>query len=80
MSSRVTALPSAGSRELKRRRREDLHRSLRNPHPESVEMAELGLNNWRAGLPEEDVSELLDPKAGKAVRWVHGKGWGEIRK
>ncbi len=61
--------------ELDRRRREELHRSLHNPHPESTELAEQGLEEWTRGLPEEDTEALVDGNAGKPVRWVSGEGW-----
>ena len=65
--------------ELERRRREELRRSLHNPHPESTELAEQGLEEWISGLPEEDTEALLDSNAGKPVRWVSGEGWVEGR-
>jgi hypothetical protein len=61
--------------ELDRRRREELRRSLHNPHPESAELAGGGLEEWARGLPKEDAAALVDRKAGKPVRWVSGKGW-----
>jgi Arc/MetJ-type ribon-helix-helix transcriptional regulator len=64
-------------RELHRRRRAELHRSLRHPHPESRHLAEVGLRAWAKGLPEEDSASLVNPKAGKAVRWQSGRGWVE---
>ncbi len=67
----------AVQRELAWRRREALRQSLRSPHPESEEMAELGLREWTATLPEEDAADLVDPKAGKPVRWTPGEGWRE---
>lgn len=51
------------------RRRQQLLLSLENPHPESLEWAELGLREWGCSLPSEDVTELLDPGAGHEVRW-----------
>ncbi len=63
--------------ELRRRRREQLRRSLRAPHRESRAMAETGFAAWARGLPEEDAAALVDPKAGTPVRWVPGKGWME---
>lgn len=66
-------------RELDCRRREELRRSLQNPHSESAEFAELGLEDWTRGLPEEDASGLVDPSSGTAVRWVPGEGWVEGR-
>jgi Arc/MetJ-type ribon-helix-helix transcriptional regulator len=65
--------------ELDRRRREELHRSLQNPHPESAELAEQGFGEWARGLPEEDTEALLDGNLGKPVRWVSGQGWVEGR-
>lgn len=64
-------------RELERRRREALRRSLENPHPESLEMAELGFADWVGRLAEGD-EDLLDPAGGTAVRWIPGEGWREI--
>lgn len=64
-------------RELDRLRRAELRRSLRNPHPESAALAEQGLEEWSRGLPDEDTEALVDPSAGKAVRWVPGEGWLE---
>jgi len=65
--------------ELDRRRREELRRSLHNPHPESGDLAEQGLEEWTHGLPEEDTEALVDSNAGKPVRWVSGEGWVEGR-
>ncbi|HUG52840.1 MAG TPA: ribbon-helix-helix domain-containing protein [Vicinamibacteria bacterium] len=66
--------------ELKRRRRQDLQRSLRSPHPESEHLAEAGFGDWASGLPEEDAADLVDMKAGTPVRWVPGEGWVEVSK
>jgi len=65
--------------ELDRRRRAELRRSLQNPHPESAELAEQGLEEWARSLPEEDTEALVDRSAGKPIRWVPGKGWVEGR-
>ena len=65
----------AVEREIERRRREELRRSLEHPHPESEELAELGMDDWASSLPEEDAGGLVDPSAGKQVRWIPGKGW-----
>ena len=35
----------------------------------------MGLADWGASLPADDG--LVDETAGKAVRWVDGKGWVE---
>ena len=64
--------------ELQRRRREELRRSLRHPHPESEEMANLGMDEWASGLPKETGDELVDPSAGQEVRWAAGQGWVEV--
>ena len=63
--------------ELRRRRREELQRSLRSPHPESEQLAEAGFDEWAGSLPAEDASDLVDARAGKPVRWVPGEGWVE---
>jgi hypothetical protein len=60
--------------ELDRRRREELRRSVRNPHHESHELAEQGFEEWTRGLPDEDTDALVDSSAGKPVRWVPGEG------
>ena len=65
--------------ELDRRRRDELRRSLQNPHPESAELAEQGLDEWTRSLPEEDAEALVDNNAGTPVRWVAGEGWVEGR-
>jgi len=59
------------------RRREELRRSLRNPHPESAELADEGLAAWARGLPKEDTLALVDGSSGDAIRWVPGEGWVE---
>jgi hypothetical protein len=57
------------------RRREELRRSLRNPHPECADLAEQGLEEWARGLPDEDADALVDSDAGKPVQWVPSEGW-----
>jgi Arc/MetJ-type ribon-helix-helix transcriptional regulator len=66
-------------REVQRRRREELKRSLTNPHPESSELADAGLGEWGARSRRGESAELLDPGAGRPIRWVPGKGWVEKR-
>lgn len=63
--------------ELDRRRRDDLRRSLDNPHPESTELAGQGVEEWARGLPEEDAAALVDSNAGRPIRWISGEGWVE---
>lgn len=77
--NRSKFVAEAVRRELDRRRRAELRRSLQNPHPESPQLAEQGLEEWLRRLPEEDIEALVDSGAGKAVRWVPGEGWVEER-
>lgn len=77
--NRSKFVTEAVRRELDRRRRFELHRSLQNPHPESIELAGQSLEAWSRELPEEDTEALLDRSGGKSVRWVSGEGWAEDR-
>ena len=61
-------------RELERRRREELRRSLNSPHADSETLAEAGEREWLANLPG-GAEDLIDPEAGQAVRWIPGQGW-----
>jgi hypothetical protein len=74
--NRSRFVAEAVERELIRRRREGLLRSLESPHPEAAELAETGLADWGASLPEGD-EDLVDVNAGQPVRWVEGQGWVE---
>jgi hypothetical protein len=67
-------------REVTRRRREELRRSLAHPHPEAQELADAGVDDWGRGSKPDDSAELLDSSAGKTVRWVAGKGWVEAKR
>ncbi|MGD0498632.1 MAG: hypothetical protein ABSC23_09380 [Bryobacteraceae bacterium] len=78
--NRSSFVAEAVRRELDRRRRDELRRSLRNPHPESADLAERGFEEWARSLPEEDAQDLVDSRAGHPIRWVPGKGWVEGRK
>jgi hypothetical protein len=73
--NRSRFIAEAVERELARRRREGLLRSLASPHQESPELADVGLVEWGASLPDDQ--DLVDPSAGTAVRWVEGEGWQE---
>ena len=75
--NRSKFVAEAVRRELDHRRREELRRSLQNPHPESAELADEGLGAWTRSLPEEDTEALVDTNAGDPVRWVPGEGWVE---
>src|SRR5687768_5337809 len=73
--NRSRFITEAVEHELVRRRREELLRSLASPHPEASELAETGVADWSGSLPAD--TELIDEAAGKAVRWVEGRGWVE---
>lgn len=74
--NRSRFIAEAVEHELGRRRREELLRSLKSPHPEAVELSEMGLADWGASLPPDDEG-LVDVTAGKPVRWLAGQGWVE---
>ncbi|MBI5505333.1 MAG: hypothetical protein HY899_11060 [Deltaproteobacteria bacterium] len=74
--NRSRFIAEAVEHELVRRRRDGLLVSLENPHPEAGDLAETGMADWAASLPAEGES-LVDVSAGKAVRWVEGRGWVE---
>jgi len=74
--NRSRFLAEAARRELERRRREELERSLDAPHPESGRVAESGVQAWGA-LRAPGDEELLDPDAGRPVGWGPGRGWEE---
>jgi post-segregation antitoxin (ccd killing protein) len=73
--NRSRFIATAVEHELVRRRHENLQRSLKRPHAEAAELSALGLAEWGASLPAEDG--LVNLTAGKAVRWVEGRGWLE---
>lgn len=66
----------AAERELELRRRQELERSLRYPHPDSQQVAEAGIEDWAEGWAAED-EDLVDPSAGRPVRWTPDDGWRE---
>jgi predicted transcriptional regulator len=74
--NRSRFIAQAVEHELLRRRREELLRSLKHPHPDAAGLADAGLGEWAAGLPDE-AENLVDPDEGKPVRWIEGKGWVE---
>jgi hypothetical protein len=74
--NRSRFIAEAVERELVRRRREELHRSLKSPHPEAAVLAQTGVAEWGASLPEGDEG-LVDEAAGTPVHWVEGTGWVE---
>jgi hypothetical protein len=74
--NRSKFLVEAVRRELDHRRRDELRRSLRNPHPESAELAEQGMDEWTRGLLEEDAEALLDCSTGTQMGSRGGVGGG----
>ena len=78
--NRSAFILEAARRELQRRRREELRRSMLDPHPESEELAEAGLANWARALPTENIAELVNMRAGTSVNWIPGRGWTKARK
>ena len=75
--NRSKFVAEAVRRELERRRRAELRRSLENPHPESASLEEQGFDEWVASMPEEEATALVGGSAGKPIRWVPGEGWIE---
>jgi hypothetical protein len=71
--NRSRFIAEAVEHELVRRRREDLLSSVRNPHPETVDLADAGLEDWTADLPDDEA--LVNVTGGTAIRWVEGQGW-----
>ena len=67
-------------REVQRRRREELRRSLAHPHVEGAELAHAGLEDWGYGSRAGQSPELLDTAAGRSIRWVRGKGWIDTKR
>ena len=76
-SNRSRFVAEAVRRELERRRRAELRRSLESPHPKSAELVDQGLDEWARGLPNEDVASLVNDRAGTSIQWIAGKGWNE---
>lgn len=77
--NRSKFVAEAVRRELDRRRRAELHKSLRHPNTDSTMSADQGLAEWMRGLPDEDTEALVDSSAGTPIRWKPGKGWVERR-
>ena len=71
--NRSRFIAEAVERELARRRHEALLSSVHSPHQETVELADAGLGDWTADLPDDEG--LVDVGRGTAVRWVEGRGW-----
>ena len=71
--NRSRFIVEAVEHELAQRRRDALLQSIQNPHPETTELVDMGLNEWIADLPNDET--LVDASAGTAVRWIDGQGW-----
>ena len=71
--NRSRFIAEAVEHELARRRREELLCSVSNPHPETADVADTGLGDWTAELPDDE--RLVDVAGGTAVRWIEGQGW-----
>lgn len=71
--NRSRFIAEAVQRELARRRRDALLQSLNSPHPETTELADMGLADWTSDLPNDEG--LVDPRGGTAVRWIEDRGW-----
>jgi len=73
-ANRSRFIADAVERELHRRLRAELRRSLDVPHPETLAVAEQGLTAYRDALPSAS-SDLVEPSAGVRVAWREGEGW-----
>ena len=73
--NRSRFIQEAVRREVERRHREELRRSLQNPHGEVREAEALGFEAWTRAMPPDQGPDLVDPSGGTAVRWVPGDGW-----
>ena len=70
--NRSRFIAEAVEHELAQRRRDALLQSIRNPHPETTGLVEVGLSDWIADPNDET---LVNTSAGTPVRWVEGQGW-----
>ena len=76
-ANRSRFMLEASEREIERRRRQELRRSLKSPHPESERVAEAGLAEWGSAWGPED-GDLVDASTGTPVRWTPDSGWNEV--
>jgi hypothetical protein len=67
-------------REVQRRRKEELRRSLAHPHVETSELADAGFEDWGSRTRSGESAGVLDAAAGRPIRWVRGKGWIETKR
>src|ERR1035438_4910775 len=73
-NNRSKFVAEAVRRELDRRLRAELRRSLKNPHPDSAGLAEQGFEEWTSGLPEEDAEALVNGGGGETGGWGFWRG------
>lgn len=71
--NRSRFIAEAVEHELAQRRQDALLQSLQNPHPETVDLVDIGLSDWVSDLPGDET--LVDASAGTPVRWIEGQGW-----
>ena len=71
--NRSRFIAEAVEHELTQRRRDALLQSVQNPHPETTELVDIGVSDWVADLPIDEM--LVDTTAGTPVRWIEGEGW-----
>lgn len=72
--NRSRSVPKTVSSELDRRRSEQLKKSLLNPHPETLEIAEVGFAAWAESI-SDGAAELVAPETGEPLRWSAEHGW-----
>ena len=78
--NRSKFIVEAVQHELVRRRKEELQRSLQNPHAETGQLPEVGFDAWALSLPDDDVTDLVDIKGGTGVKWAQNSGWKRLAK
>ena len=71
--NRSRFIAEAVEHELARRRHNALLSSVHNPHLETMNLADTGLGDWTAALPDDEG--LVDVAGGTVVRWVEAQGW-----
>ena len=74
--NRSRFIAEAVQHELARRQRDALLQSINRPHPDIIELADIGLADWTSDLPNDDEG-LVDTRGGIAVRWIEDRGWVE---
>jgi hypothetical protein len=70
--NRSRFIAQAVGRELVRRRRRGLLKSIKSPHV--ANNTATGLPDWTAGAAT-NADGIVDASAGNPVRWIEGLGW-----